>query len=206
MGSTAVSPEGVFRPMVARDAQWAACQHAALMENSVFAVFGERFLERVYDCFATSKHSIAYVYEEEGKPNAIIASTSDRRAFLRELFRRSGIRLAALSAAAFFRSGTCRRMLWRMPSYLRRTCKGNTRAEMIFITVATGCRRAGIARELIRMTLDAFRWRDVRDINVSIESKNVVIRDLLLSFGFKISDHFLFADKPNDLLELSLEE
>lgn len=206
MTRTAVSRGGLYRPTAMRDVSWAAGQHAALMENSVFAVFGKRFLEQVYSCFAASKHSISYVYEEESEAKAIIASTSDRGAFLRELFLRSGIRLAALSAAAVFRSSACRRMLWRMPVYLGRTCRGNTKAEMVFITVAKNCRKAGIARELIRMTLEEFGRRGVRDINVSIESSNTVVKDLLLHLGFTVSDHFMFADKPNDLLAISLPD
>lgn len=189
-----------------RDVRWAARQHAALMEHSVFAVFGEPFLEQVYRGFAASRHAIAYVYEEEGEARAIIASAGDRSAFLRELCFRSGFRLAALSAAAAVRSGACRRMLIRMPMYLRRTCRGIARAEMIFITVAATCRRRGVARELIRLTLDEFRRRGLREIDVSIESANTVIRDLLLSFGFRVVDRFEFADKSNDRLTCAMRD
>lgn len=173
------------------------------MENSVFAIFGGAFLERVYRHFACSKHAIAYVYEVDGQAQAVIASTSRRRAFLRGLALHSGIPLMALSIRAMLRSGACRRMVWRMPAYLGKTCRGITQAEMIFITVAPTCRKKGVARELIRMTLEEYERRGVKQIHVSIESANTVIRTLLEEFGFKRVDHFTFADKPNDLLALT---
>jgi len=176
------------------------------MENSVFAIFGAPFLEQVYRHFAGSRHSVSYVYEENGESMAVIASTNNRRAFMRELLLRSGLKLAVISVAAAARSGACRRLLRHMPAYLRRTCRGETNAEMIFITVAGDCRKSGLGRMLIRMTLDEFQRRGVRDVNVSIESENTPVKNLLLSLGFEVIDQFMFADKPNDVLATSLTE
>lgn len=203
-GNVNCAEQGVFRPLEDRDTAWAARQHAALMENSVFAIFGAPFLEQVYRHFAGSRHSVSYVYEENGESMAVIASTSNRRAFMRGLLLRSGLKLALISVAAAVRSGACRRLLRRMPAYLRKTCRNETNAEMIFITVARDCRKAGLGRTLIQMTLDEFQRRGVRDVNVSIESENTPVKNLLLGLGFEVIDQFMFPDKPNDLLATSL--
>lgn len=196
-----------LRPLGVADAPWAARQHALLMEHSVFALFGAGFLESVYRAFARSRHAVALVYAPDGEPRGVIACTSDRRAFLADLRRLSGPRLALLAAWGFVTRGACRRLLLQAPRYLRRTRRSGTDAdaEMIFITVDPACRGGGAARTLILGVLEEYRRRGVARVTVSIESGNRVIKRLLLDLGFGVIDTFTFADKPNDLLARDLE-
>jgi len=189
--------------MAPSDVAWAARQHAALMEHSVFAKFGTGFLECFYREFAVSPHSVSFVCEQDGGPQAVIACTSDRRAFMRGLFFRSGIRMGFYILKGLFRQD-CRHALFQSPRYLGRTCNDRAKAEMIFITVSPGCRGSGIARSLIENTLAEYRRRGVGKVNVSIESDNAPVKKLLLSMGFKVIDTFVFADKSNDLFETDL--
>ena len=193
----------MIRPMNAADARWAAEQHAGLMKNSVFAFFGVGFLECFYDCFAQSEHGIAFVYEDEGRPRAVIASTSNRPAFLRELGKRYGLRLVPLVLRGLFRRA-CLQLLFQVPSYLRNTGAERTDAEMVFITVDPEFRRSGIARSLIEATLAEYRQRNVRKVNVSIESDNQTVKRILESMGFAVKRTFSFAGKRNDFLEREL--
>jgi len=194
-----------LRPLAAADAPWAARQHARLMEHSVFALFGAGFLETIYRAFARSRHAVALVYAPDGEPRGVIACTSDRKMFLRELRRFSGPRLAIQAAWAFVTRGACRRLLLQAPRYLSRTHRSATDAEMIFITLAPECRGGGAARSLILGVLEEYRRRGVSRVTVSIESGNRVVKRLLLDLGFSVIDTFTFADKPNDLLALDLE-
>lgn len=191
-------------PLQLKHVPWAVAQHAALMQQSVFAMFGPRFLELWYRAFAISPHAVAFVDEQDGHPRAVIASTSNRPAFLRELLRRSGFALAWCSARAVLRNGACRRLVGRLPGYLARSGRGDVTAEMIFITVAPAVRGHGIAQQLIRRTLQEFRRRGVDKVHVSIESGKHGVRAMLHSFGFVVIDRFAFADKPHELLALDL--
>jgi len=193
----------MIRPVALPDVEWAARQHAALMEHSVFAKIGTGFLECFYREFAVSPHSVSFVHEQDSRPQAVIACTSDRRAFMRGLFFRSGLKMAFYIVKGLFRRD-CRRTLFQSPGYLGRTCNDRVKAEMIFITVSPECRGTGIARSLIEAVLAEYRRRGVVRVNVSIESDNAVVKNLLLSMGFKVIDAFVFADKSNDLLETDL--
>lgn len=190
------------RPLTAADAPWAARRHAALLPHSVFALFGPPFLETIYRAFARSPHAVSFVHERDGAPHALIACASDRRAFLRELLLRSGLRLALLAGAAFLTRGPCRRLLLQAPRYLRRTHRSGTDAEMIFITVDPECHGTGVGRGLILAVLEEYRRRGVERVTVTIESDNAPVKRLLLGLGFAVEDTFTFADKSNDLLVL----
>lgn len=186
------------------DAPWAARQHGRLMENSTFALFGEGFLESIYGEFARSRHGVAFVLEEEGAPRGVIASVDDRRAFLRGLAFRSGVRLGWHAALGFIFRAPCRRLLLQTGRYLKNTGRPGSGAEMIFITVAPETRGQGAARRLIIATLEEFRRRGVRETGVSIESDNRPVRKVLLGLGFRLEGTFVFADKGNDFLRFDL--
>jgi len=190
----------MMRPLRVEDAAAAADQHAALMVNSVFAVFGAGFLACFYRHFARSPHAIAFVEEGPGGACAYIASTSDRHAFLRSLALRHGLRLAVYAVRGVLFHRECRRMLWQTLRYLRRTGQARTPAEMVFITVPSALRGRRVALELIEATLAEFRRRQISTVSVTIESDNAPILKILNGMGFQSVDRFIFAGKPNDLL------
>ena len=195
----------MIRAICPADVPWAAKQHAALMSNSVFAVFGSRFLECFYDQFSRSKTAIAYVWEQDGEPLAVISATSDRSRFLRGLILRHGLRLAVYAAVGILRPA-CRRLIGQLCRYPRRAEGGKIEAEMIFITVAPACRGKGIAQQLIDAVLAEYRRREIKRIYVTVESENLGIKAILERKQFRVIESFLFADKQNDLLRLDVEE
>ena len=193
----------MIRPMQPKDAGWTAEQHARVMTNSVFAVFGLDFLTRVYLELARSPKAVAFVYESDGKPGGIIAAVTNRRAFLLGLLAHSGPALLWSALKGIVEHRACRNLLLQTPRYLRRV-PDSAAAELLFITVAPECRRAGVARELIEHALDAFRARRVARAVVTIETENTAIARILQGFGFKSIDRFVFADKSNDVLSRDL--
>ena len=193
----------MIRPMKVADAEWAAGQHAALMQHSVFARFGTGFLACFYRCFARSPHAIAFVHEEQGRPGAVITATIDRPAFLRELLRRHGLSLAAGALSGILRQPGLLAAVQPL-RYLREIPADDTSAELIYITVAEQSRARGIARALIAATLDECARRNVLKVKVTIESENAPIKRILQSAGFAVTKTFFFAGKQNDLLENTL--
>jgi ribosomal protein S18 acetylase RimI-like enzyme len=193
----------MIRPMTLSDAGWAAAQHAALMKNSAFARLGTSFLECFYRCFATSPTAVAYVHEEDGVARAIIAATSDRPAFLRQLLRQSWFRLVIGALRGLIRNP---RLLFsiRPLRYLREIPDDSTKAEMVFITVAPEARERGIARRLIETTLSEYVRRGVRKVKVTIEDENLTVKRVLQGLGFEVKKTFMFAGKKNNLLERTL--
>ena len=148
----------MIRPIRPDDIPWAARQHAALMANSVFAAFGVRFLECFYSHFARSKTAIAYVWEENGLPVAVISATSDRTRFLRGLVLRHGISLACYAAVGLLRPA-CRHLVGQLRRYPGHVDGERIEAEMIFITVAPECRGKGVAEKLIEAVLAEYASR-----------------------------------------------
>ena len=120
----------MIRPLAPTDVAWAASQHARLMEHSVFAMFGAGFLECFYREFAVSRHSVSFVFEQDGSPRGVIACTSDRRAFMRGLFLKSGLRIGYYLLKSLLKR-PCRRMVFQSPGYIGRTCNDLIKAEMV---------------------------------------------------------------------------
>lgn len=189
----------MIRPMQSKDAGWTADRHAKLMPRSVFAAFGPGFLVRVYGELARSPYAMAFVHEDNGELVGVIASVTNRRAFLCRLILRSGPALAWAVIKGWSTHRSCRRLLLQTPRYLRRV-PGSAAAELLFITVAPECRCAGVARALIGHTLDECRTRRLARALVTIETENAAIARILGRFGFTRIDQFVFADKSNDVL------
>lgn len=193
----------MIRIMQTTDVMWASRQHAKLMNKSVFAMFGVKFLACFYRRFAKSKHAIAFVYEESGLPRGVIASANNRSAFLRELLLIHGIELIFFTIASL-RKSACRHLLFQLPRYFDGSKKKDINAEMIFITISPESRGNGIAQELIQNTLDEFVRRGVEKVNVTTESDKKNVIDILHDMGFAVIDEFMFADKSNLLFEKTL--
>jgi ribosomal protein S18 acetylase RimI-like enzyme len=193
----------MIRPLRRDDAPWAARQHADLMRGSVFAAMGAGFLECFYERFAASPHALAYVWEDAGRPRAVIAAVSRRGRFLADLVLRHGARLAFFALRGLLRPA-CRRLYPRLLGYPRRGEDTPIEAEMIFITVAPEIREKGVARELIRTALAEYARRGVPRVHVTIERENGTIRRVLEGLGFGRVRSFAFAGKEHDLLQCSL--
>ncbi len=195
----------MIRALCPADVPWAARQHAALMSHSVFAAFGPHFLECFYSRFAKSKSAIAYVWEQEGEPLAVISATSNRSLFLRELLLRHGVKLAFFSVVGLFRPA-CRHLISQLRSYPGNVDGERIESEMIFITVSPVCRGQGVAQQLIDAVLSEYRTRGIRRVYVTVESENKGIKAILAQKEFEVIQSFRFADKANDLLRLDFEE
>lgn len=193
----------MIRPLRRDEVAWAARQHGELMRGSAFAEIGTGFLECFYERFAASPHAVARVWEEDGRPAAVIAAVSDRPAFVRGLVWRHGARLTLHAARALLRPGGLR-LLARLRGYPGRAGDAPIVAEMIFITVAPGIRRRGVAHDLIRAVLEEYGRRGTARVHVTIERGNDAVRRVLESLGFARVRSFAFAGKEHDLLQLGV--
>jgi ribosomal protein S18 acetylase RimI-like enzyme len=194
----------MIRALRPADSSWAARQHAELMSNSVFAAFGVRFLECFYSRFARSASSIAFVWEQDGVPLAVISATSNRSRFLRGLVLCHGVPLALYTVAGLLRP-SCRHLVGQLRQYPGRIDGEKIEAEMIFITVSPACRGQGVAQQLIDAVLAEYAARSTPQVYVTVESENVGIKRILTTKEFKVIKTFRFADKQNDLLRLDLQ-